>query len=160
MRRIESGQATHGILVRKTGCDATRRENVGQTKRLKLELEHLSGEASWFISHEHAMEDEGRTFASVTDFAESAWREERLSALIDALGREREAVIHRISAASCYEKAGDDTRAANLYRAALAGPVVDSTRGEVQDMLFRCLSRLTSAEPSRQHRAWKGAVSA
>lgn len=136
------------------------RVSADRENGLAAEVDHLSGEASWFISHGQAMEDEGRGFAAVTDFAESAWREERLSVLLDALGREREAIVHRISAASCYAKAGNDTRAASLYRAALAGPMADATRGEVEAMLSRCLSRITSAEPGRPRRARQGVVPA
>lgn len=129
--------------------------NVG---RLEEELEHLSREASWFISHGHAMADEARAFVAVTDFAESAWREERVAALLDALGREGEAIVHRISAASCYGKAGDDTRAANLYRAALSGPVGESTRAEVEAMLARCLARIANPAPRRQRPAARRAA--
>lgn len=71
--------------------------------------------------------------------------EERLGPLLDALGREPEAALHRISAASCYRKAGDFSRAANLYRASLAGPLRKKTRREVQEMLDDCLAELTEA---------------
>ena len=54
--------------------------------------------------------------------------EEAIAPLLDGLGRELEAAVHRISAASCYQKAGDLIRAVNLYRAALAGPLRDDTR--------------------------------
>ena len=47
--------------------------------------------------------------------------------MLDALGRELEGAMHRISAASCYEKVGDASRAVNLYRAALSGPLRDDT---------------------------------
>ena len=50
--------------------------------------------------------------------------------------------MHRISAASCYEKAGDPSRAVNLYRAALAGPLRYDTREEVENMLSACLTAL------------------
>ena len=40
---------------------------------------------------------------------------------------------------SCYEKAGDPSRAVNLYRAALSGPLRDDTRREVENMLRACL---------------------
>jgi tetratricopeptide (TPR) repeat protein len=71
--------------------------------------------------------------------------EERLAPLLEALGREREAAVHRISAASCYHKAGDFSRAANLYRAALAGPLLQDTRQEVERILADCLAELTDA---------------
>jgi len=45
----------------------------------------------------------------------------------------------------CYQKAGEFSRAANLYRAALAGPLREDTRQEVQRMLAGCLAELTEA---------------
>ena len=56
--------------------------------------------------------------------------------------RELEGAIHRISAASCYEKSGDPSRAVNLYRAALSGPLREDTREEVENMLNACLATL------------------
>ena len=58
------------------------------------------------------------------------------------LGRELEGAIHRISAASYYEKAGDPSRAVNLYRAALSSPLHEDTRKEVENMLTACLVAL------------------
>ena len=68
--------------------------------------------------------------------------EEHIAPMLDALGRELEGAIHRISAASCYEKAGDPSRAVNLYRTALSGPLREDTRQEVEDMLRACLVAL------------------
>ena len=52
--------------------------------------------------------------------------------------------MHRISAASCYEKAGNPSRTVNLYRAALSGPLREDTRKEVEDMLNSCLAALNN----------------
>ena len=68
--------------------------------------------------------------------------EEYIAPMLDALGRELEGAMHRISAASCYEKAGDPSRAVNLYRAALSGPLRDDTRQDVENMLNACLVTL------------------
>ncbi len=80
----------------------------------------------------------------MTETAQPLWRtaanyEEHIAPMLDALGRELEGAIHRISAASCYEKAGDPSRAVNLYRAALSGPLREDTRTEVENMLRACL---------------------
>ena len=72
----------------------------------------------------------------------AATYEEHIAPMLDALGRELEGAIHRISAASCYEKAGDPSRAVNLYRAALSGPLRGDTRREVENMLSACLAAL------------------
>jgi hypothetical protein len=76
-------------------------------------------------------------------WASAASYEERIASLLDAHGDEQEAAVHRISAASCYQKAGDASRATNLYRAALAGPLRPVTRKDVEGMLSECLARLT-----------------
>ena len=57
--------------------------------------------------------------------------------------------MHRISAASCYEKAGDASRAVNLYRAALSGPLREDTREEVESMLNACLVAL-DGQPAKR----------
>jgi hypothetical protein len=75
-------------------------------------------------------------------WATAAGLEERIASMIDANGDQLEASIHRISAASCYLKAGDPSRATNLYRAALAGPLRETNRKEVEMMLADCLSLL------------------
>ena len=83
----------------------------------------------------------------MTETAQPLWLsaanyEEHIAPMLDALGRELESAMHRISAASCYEKAGDPSRAVNLYRAALSGPLRDDTREEVENMLNACLVTL------------------
>ena len=83
----------------------------------------------------------------MTETAQPLWLtaanyEEHIAPMLDAVGRELEGAMHRISAASCYEKAGDSSRAVNLYRAALSGPLRDDTRQEVEDMLSACLVAL------------------
>jgi hypothetical protein len=73
--------------------------------------------------------------------------------LLDVLGRNLEAAASRISAASCYQKAGDLSRAVNLYQAALAAPLRSSTRQDVEAMLASCLEELsrTALNGSSQH---------
>src|SRR5207245_10133389 len=85
-------------------------------------------------------------------WASAASLEERIAPLLDASGKDLEAAVHRLSAASCYEKAGDPSRAANLYRAALAGPLRAVTRQEVEGLLAVCLARLKGSAPPRKPR--------
>jgi hypothetical protein len=68
--------------------------------------------------------------------------EERIAPLLDVLGRHLEAAS-RISAASCYRKGGDLSRAVNLYQAALAAPLRPHTRRDVAAMLAGCLDELS-----------------
>ena len=90
-----------------------------------------------------------RTFADMgmSEMAQPMWAaaasyEEQIAPLMNALGRDLEAAASRISAASCYQKAGDLSRAANLYRAALAAPLRAATRRDVEGMLAVCLVKL------------------
>jgi hypothetical protein len=90
-----------------------------------------------------------RTFADLgmAETAQPLWaaaaaHEERIAPLLDALGRNLEAAASRISAASCYHKGGDLSRAVNLYQAALAAPLRPNTRRDVEAMLAGCLDEL------------------
>ena len=73
--------------------------------------------------------------------------EERIAPRLDALGRNREAALHRISAATCHRNAGQSSQAANLFQGALAGPLNDATRADVEQFLEECLTELDQ-EPS------------
>jgi hypothetical protein len=91
-----------------------------------------------------------RTFADMgmPETAQPLWTtaasyEERIAPLLDALGRHLEAAASRISAASCYQKGGDLSRAVNLYQAALAAPLRSNTRRDVKAMLAGCLDELS-----------------
>jgi hypothetical protein len=80
------------------------------------------------------------------DLAPTAWLaaaagEEQVAPRLETLDRDQEAAIHRLSAASCYEHAGELARAINLYRAALAGPLLEHTRKETEQLLAACLAR-------------------
>lgn len=94
-----------------------------------------------------------RTFADMgmVETAQPMWTtaarcEERIAPLLDALGRNLEAAASRISAASCYQKAGDLSQAVNLYQAALAAPLRPSTRRDVEAMLAGCLDALSRTD--------------
>jgi len=104
-----------------------------------------------------------RTFAEMglSETAQPIWAvaasyDEQIAPLMDALGRYLEAAASRISAASCYQKAGDLSRAANLYQAALAAPLRAYTRRDVEAMLAACLGELSrtalngSSRPGRK----------
>jgi hypothetical protein len=94
-----------------------------------------------------------RTFADMgmAETAQPMWTaaagcEERIAPLLDALGRDLEAAASRISAASCYRKGGDLSRAVNLYQAALAAPLRPNTRRDVEAMLAGCLDELSRTD--------------
>ncbi len=108
------------------------------TKTLKETMRRKSE----ILSKAQAFSEVGMTETAQPLWLSAATYEEHIAPMLDALGRELEGAIHRISAASCYEKAGELSRAVNLYRAALSGPLRDDTRQEVENMLSACLVAL------------------
>jgi hypothetical protein len=115
---------------------------VAKAKRFLALVEELLAEKSAILSQAQALTAMGMGQSAQPLWASAAALEERIAPLLDANGDHLEAAVHRISAASCYDKAGDQGRATNLYRAALAGPLRDVTRKEVEAMLAACLARL------------------
>jgi hypothetical protein len=115
-------------------------------------IDELIAEKSFVLSKAQAFATMGMTEMVQPLWASAASFEERIASLLDAHGEDLEAAVHRISAASCYEKAGDPSRAVNLYRAALAGPLREVTRKEVKGMLEGCLARLKASSPPRKPR--------
>jgi hypothetical protein len=103
----------------------------------------LMAKKATILSQANALAEMGMTESALPIWASAAAYEERLAPLLDILGRDLEAAVHRISAASCFQKADDPSRAANLFHAALAGPLREETRREVEQMLSQCLARLT-----------------
>jgi hypothetical protein len=119
---------------------------VGKTKQQAYpqSILDLMAWKTAILSKAQAIAELGMPQTATPLWAAAAGCEEQLAPLLEALGRDREAAVHRISAASCYHKAGEPRRAANLYRAALAGPLAEHTRREVEQMLSRCLAELNS----------------
>ena len=105
-------------------------------------IKDLMGEKSHILSKAHALSEVGMLETAQPLWMSAAAYEESIAPLLDGLGRELEAAVHRVSAASCYQQAGNLIRAVNLYHAALAGPLRDDTRQEVDKMLADCLSQL------------------
>src|SRR5690242_18120388 len=104
-----------------------RERNMARAKQLLALAEELLAEKSAVLSKAQALTAMGMGQTAQPLWASAASLEERIAPLLDASGDDVEAAVHRISAASCYEKAGDPSRAANLYRAALGGPLRDVT---------------------------------
>ncbi len=106
------------------------------------QLEDLMTHKSGILSKAHAFTTMGLLETAQPLWASAAGYEEQIAALLDAHEEALEAAVHRISAASCYQKAGELSRATNLYRAALAGPLREVTRTEVEGLLRECLAAL------------------
>ncbi len=116
---------------------------MGARKLTKLEssLNTLLGEASWLLSHAQALADYERKEEADAELARAASCEEQVAYLLDAVGREKEAVIHRVSAASCYEQLGERARAVTLLRAVLSAQLADDYRHRVEQQLAKCLAQ-------------------
>ncbi|MCY3742055.1 MAG: hypothetical protein OXH00_13655 [Candidatus Poribacteria bacterium] len=115
---------------------------TAKTKPYTKTLKETMRRKSEILSKAQAFWEVGMTETAQPLWLFAATYEEYIAPMLDALGRELEGALHRISAASCYEKAGDASRAVNLYRAALSGPLREDTRQEVENMLHACLVAL------------------
>ena len=114
----------------------------GKLKPAARQIEEWMAEKSAILSKAQALTTMGLPETAQPLWASAAAHEEQIASLLDAHGDNLEAAVHRISAASCYQKAGDPSRATNLYRAALAGPLRETSRKEVETMLAVCLKLL------------------
>jgi tetratricopeptide (TPR) repeat protein len=79
-------------------------------------LDKLLEEASWLLSHAEALADYGRKEEALAELARAAGYEEQVACGLSAAGREKEAGVHRVSAASCYEQLGEYARAVTVSR--------------------------------------------
>jgi hypothetical protein len=107
-------------------------------------LNTLLGETSWLLSHAQALADYGRIEEADAELARAVSCEERAAYLLDVVGREHEAVIHRVRAAACYERLGERDRAVTLLRAALSARLTDDYRRRVEQRMARCLAQATT----------------
>jgi hypothetical protein len=119
-----------------------------KTRSSSRQVEELLAAKSAVLSKAQALTTMGLAETAPPLWASAASYEERIASLLDAHGDQHEAAVHRVSAASCYQQAGDPSRATNLYRAALAGPLRAVTRKDVERMLAECLAHLTGSRPS------------
>lgn len=118
-----------------------------KTKPYTKTLKETMSRKSEILSKARALWEVGMTETAQPLWLSAATYEEHIAPMLDVLGRELEGAIHRISAASCYEKAGEPSRAVNLYRAALSGPLRDDIRQEVESLLSACLVTLNHSKP-------------
>ncbi len=115
-----------------------------QNRKMKLsqaELEAMSGEASWLLSHAQALADYGRQEEAEAELARAANCEEQVAYWLDAVGRETEAIIHRVSAASRYEQLSQYARAVTLLRAVLSISISQDYRCRIEGQLNDCLAQ-------------------
>jgi hypothetical protein len=113
-----------------------------QPKPYGERVKKLMAEKSRLLSKAQAFSDMGLEETARPMWSCVASYEERIAPLLDVIGRDAEAALHRVSAAACFAKSGDSSRAANLYRAALAGPLSDAARADVERELSTCLKQL------------------
>jgi hypothetical protein len=118
---------------------------MSKLKPYTRQLKQLLAEKSRLLLKAQAFEEMGLAETAKPLWATAAACEERIAPLLDGLGREAEAALHRISAAGCYERCGDASRAANLYRAALGGPLTAAAQQDVHHRLSNCFKQLQRA---------------
>src|SRR5437016_3568033 len=109
-------------------------------------VDELMAEKSAILSKAQAFTAMGLSGTATPLWASAAACEERIASMLDARREDIEATAHRISAGSCYQKAGDPSRAINLYRAALAGPLHGDTRKDVERMLAEAQSLMADVD--------------
>jgi hypothetical protein len=116
-----------------------------QAKPYGERVKELMAEKSRLLSKAQAFADMGLEETARPVWFSAASYEERIAPLLDVIGRDAEAALHRVSAAACFAKSGEQSRAANLYRAALAGPLADAAKADVERKLSACLKQLHQA---------------
>jgi hypothetical protein len=125
-------------------------------------IERMLGEGSWLLSHAQALSDYRRQEEAAAEWARAAACEEEVACLLEAAGEEQEAAIHRVSAASCFERLGQHARAVTLLHAALSGSLPADFRARVEKQLASAVARArreVSRSFRRRTRAQAAAVS-
>ena len=112
-----------GVILGAAHCRMRGKMNKTRTRGCPQAVLDLMAEKSTILTKAQSLVEIGMNETAQPLWLMAAMLEERLAPRLDALGRKREAAVHRISAASCYQKANEFSRAANLYQAALAGPL-------------------------------------
>ena len=120
-----------------------RRPVASKTKTYPDPIRRLSAEKTALISKAQVLTEMDLGQTALPLWAAAASCGERLAPLMESIGRDRAAAVHRISGASCYQKTGELGQAANFSRAALAGPLRPETRRQVRRMLADCLTALS-----------------
>ncbi|MCI0638945.1 MAG: hypothetical protein L0Y72_22965 [Gemmataceae bacterium] len=118
---------------------------MAKTKSLPKEVQALVAEKSSILSKALAFAELDMSATARPLWAAAGFKEEMLAPLMETLGRDDEAAVHRMSAASCFMRIGDWSRAANLFRAALGGPITSKSRQEVHRLLKECLAALAKS---------------
>ncbi len=108
-------------------------------------VEGLVAERSVVLSQARALDDMGLDEMARPLRSCAASYEERIAPWLDVLSRDAEAALQRVSGATGFEKCREWGRAANLYRAALGGPLTDEARADVERKLSSCLENLRQA---------------
>lgn len=104
-------------------------------------IDRLLGDASRLISHAEALAEQGDAAAARGEWSRAAETEEEAAGVLELVGDEVEAAVHRVSAASCYDEAGEHFRAITLLRAALAADLPGPYRERVAKQLRRTRTR-------------------
>jgi hypothetical protein len=131
-----------------------------KSKPAATRLEQMLDEASWLLSHAQALGDYGRSEEAGAERARAAICEEHVASLLEADGQDREAAIHRVSAASCYQQLSQHARAVTLLRAALSADLPQDYRARVERQLTTSLAQVRKElrQPSSRARSQASGV--
>ena len=113
--------------------------STNRTKRTLLE--EALREASWHVSHAMGLAVFASKKETDAQWLQAAVKEERAAFLLEADGRELEAAVHRISAASCYQEVAELQRALTLLHAALSVELRPVYRARIEQQLQDCLTK-------------------
>jgi hypothetical protein len=115
-------------------------------------LERLLDEASWLLSHAQPFADYGRPEEAAAECARAADAGQQVACLLEADGREQDAAIHLVGAASYQEKLGQLSRAVTLLRPALCAPLSEEYRARAERQHARCLGGVRRQGNGKQKR--------
>lgn len=120
-------------------------------------LQEILGDASWHVSHAMGLAGFAPRRDVATAWLQAASKEEQAAFMLEAEGRELEAAVHRISAASCLEEVEEYQRALTLLHAALSVDLRPEYRVRIEKQLKDCLGKARS-QLRRQSRKKRVAV--
>jgi hypothetical protein len=104
-------------------------------------LDYALDDASKLVSFAQALEDEHKRKPAMRVWGDAGHAEEIVACLLEGADRDAEAALHRVSAATCYEKAQVFTHAVTLLKAASAAATSPRLQRIIAKQLRRCLRK-------------------
>ena len=112
-----------------------------KAKAYPKRIQSLLADKTRVLMQAQAFQEMGMAETAKPLWLSAASLEERIAPLLESIGRASDAALHRVSAASCFERAEEFGRAVNLYRAALAGPLPTARGRKREAIIAQALER-------------------